>query len=169
MKEYLIVSDTHGFDNRLLTLVYDHPEINGLIFLGDGMSDLACVRHINPDLVCYAVKGNCDFCGDVYHGISCPDERILNLDGHKLMLCHGHYFGAKSSTAHLLAHGRANHCEAVLFGHSHVPFLGYESEEGQAPCYLFNPGSLGRPADGKPSYGILQIHASGLLFSHGKF
>jgi predicted phosphodiesterase len=33
---------------------------------------------------------------------------------------------------------------------------------------LFNPGSLGHPLDGQPSFGTLTIRNNGLLAAHGK-
>ena len=35
------------------------------------------------------------------------------------------------------------------------------------PMWAFNPGSLGEPRGGKPSYGLLQIRNGQMLFSHG--
>ena len=44
MKKYLILSDSHGMENRLISAVYDHSDATAVIFLGDGMSDLACAK-----------------------------------------------------------------------------------------------------------------------------
>ena len=170
MHEYLIVSDTHGCDNRLLSVVYDHPNAKALLFLGDGLSDLACVREVFPNLTCYAVRGNCDWCGTLYHGISCPDEQLLILEGHRLFLTHGHHYGAKFSSARILQKALSLSAEVALFGHSHIPLDVYDrATEDSELCHLFNPGSLGRPYDGKATYGVLQIDGSALLLSHGSY
>ena len=169
MNEYLIVSDTHGADNSLISLVYDHPHAKALIFLGDGMSDLACVKLFRPSLTFYAVKGNCDWCGDLYHGIYCPAEQVITLEGHKIFLSHGHMLGVKSSTDYLLRHALSEGAEAAFFGHTHIPLDIYDRASEDGPlCHLFNPGSLGRPDRGGPSFGILQIDPRpGLVLSHG--
>ena len=169
MKKYLILSDSHGMENRLISAVYDHSDATAVIFLGDGMSDLACAKLMYPNLTYYAVKGNCDWCNDLYHGIYCPEEQVITLEGHKLFLTHGHMYGAKFSTESLLRRALVLDCEAVLFGHSHIPLDVYGKADADAPlCHLFNPGSLGRPYCGEPSYGLLQIsEKDGLIFSHG--
>ena len=34
--------------------------------------------------------------------------------------------------------------------------------------YLFNPGSLGHPREGVPSFGLLMLDGKNVLFSHGR-
>ena len=43
-----------------------------------------------------------------------------------------------------------------LFGHTHLPTL--EERDGVT---LFNPGSIGAPRFGGPSYGLLQLYENG--------
>ena len=55
--------------------------------------------------------------------------------------------------------------DVLLFGHTHRPHEEYLSEEG---LYLCNPGSIGRPSSGDPSFSILDILPNGsVCLSHG--
>ena len=68
---------------------------------------------------------------------------------------------------------RERSADIVLFGHTHLPYEAYiasDSEEEKS-VWLFNPGSMSKPREGKPSYGIIDIFVrSGkrsVLLSHG--
>lgn len=57
---------------------------------------------------------------------------------------------------------RRNSPQGVVFGHSHVPFIG---EEGGV--WLFNPGSAGPPRFRLPTtLGLMEITSKGLTFRH---
>ena len=64
----------------------------------------------------------------------------------------------------LLAAARRAGADIALFGHTHLVHEEYDPESG---IYLFNPGSIGEPREGKPSYGILSLAGENVLFSTG--
>ena len=128
-----------------------------IVILSDSHGYPARIRrvmemHRDADFVC--------FLGD---GLS--ETRIVERAGHRLLLTHGHRFGAKGGTGGLIAAARAEGCDIVLFGHTHLPLESYVPEYGM---YLFNPGSLGHPREGVPSFGLLMLDGKNVLFSHGR-
>jgi len=57
---------------------------------------------------------------------------------------------------------RQHPAQVVIFGHSHLPFLGTEGK-----VCLFNPGSAGPPRWGLPTtLGFIQNTADQLTFKH---
>ena len=68
-------------------------------------------------------------------------------------------------TGALLAAARRAGADIALFGHTHIPHEEYDPESG---IYLFNPGSIGEPRAGRPSYGILSLSGKNVLFSLGE-
>ena len=85
----------------------------------------------------------------------------MEFDGVKLMLVHGHHYGVKSGYGSLLASAKAEGVDAVLFGHTHVPFM--EKREG---ILMLNPGSLRNP---DREYAIIEIEngtVKGVLLQH---
>ena len=156
----LILSDSHGRTGRLGDAVRMHRDADLICFLGDGLSDLD-VYEKTLGIPIYAVRGNCDW-SSLSDAI--PDTRIVEREGHRLFLAHGHTLGVKGGEGGLIAAARAAGCDIALFGHTHLPTEKYLSEYGM---YLFNPGSIGDPREGAPSFGLLMLDRRNVLFSHG--
>ena len=149
----LVFSDSHG---RVKTIDRALSNHNGkadlLIFLGDGIDDIDLISQKYPDIMIYKVRGNCDFmCTDV------PCQGILDLDGIRIMICHGHKYNVKSGTDTILYAGIENEVDAILFGHTHMAIDTVAQINGKQ-IRLFNPGSIGMSG----SYGVLEI-ANGVL------
>lgn len=156
----LILSDTHRRVERLSRVLAMHADADFACFLGDGLADLAAASRIFPAPI-YEVCGNCDS-ASLYP--AAPGTRIVERAGHRLLLTHGHLYGAKWGQGGLIAAAKDAGCDIVLYGHTHLPQETYLSDEN---LYLFNPGSLGEPREGEPSYGLLQLDGKNVLFSHG--
>ena len=166
MKTYLLFSDSHGAGRTMLSVISAQPNVDGILFMGDGLSDLALVAELYPALPIYAVRGNCDW---TLHGINSPKEQLIDLFGHKLFLTHGHLYQAKQTLEHLAEKGISLGAEAVLFGHTHTPYDMFCRVQSDGPLiHLFNPGSIGTSATHLACFGLLQIGNQGLLFSHGQ-
>ncbi|MBQ2999526.1 MAG: metallophosphoesterase family protein [Clostridia bacterium] len=164
-EKFVIFSDVHGRADRVRELVSRHRDASTFLFLGDGLRDLDGLD-FSPVAVC----GNCDL-----FSTDTPEELFLDLGGKKILLMHGHRLSVKSGLDRALAYASARGADALLFGHTHLPEEAY-FPEGTAlsdgtrlarPMWAFNPGSLGEPRGGKPSYGLLQIRNGQMLFSHG--
>ena len=165
--ELLIFSDSHGKPDgmrRAIALQKRRPD--AICFLGDGVYDTES-QDFAP-LLWYTVAGNCDW-GSLAFGN--PTERQLPLEGHTLLLTHGHLFGVKSGYGALISHAAKCGADIVLFGHTHCPHeetipagtvIGDVTLE--RPMYLFNPGSVGESG----WVGTLVLTPETVLFSHGR-
>ena len=92
------------------------------------------------------VPGNCDYQQE-------PEEKILLVEGKKILICHGHRYAVKSGYLTFELAAREKRVDMALCGHTHRVF--YDRHNGVA---LFNPGSIGSPGFGNPpSYGILTL------------
>ena len=139
----LVASDSHGLALRLIDAVRaEQPD--RLIFLGDGVRDLIQVGIACPGLAITHVRGNCDNWSDG------EAERCLSIEGHKLLLLHGHTRHVKQGLRKLRSLAQKLNVELVLFGHTHRPTL--IQEDGVT---YMNPGSIGR--FGRASYGVLEL------------
>ena len=148
----LIVSDSHGHARNLLEVLLRHTDITTVIHLGDGHRECEDAAEAFPDRNFYGVAGNCDF------ACPAPGLRLETFGGKRLMLAHGHHYGVKGGYYTIACAAREREVDAVLFGHTHIPFSDYTDG-----LYLFNPGSL---RDG--NYGIADVCTAGLVFRHMK-
>lgn len=125
-----VFSDTHGDLSPLFALRERLGTLDAIFHCGDFAEE---ARDIGAFLHCpyYAVKGNCDY----YSGE--PLEKLVTLGGKTFLLLHGHTSTGEMS---LIYKGQMARADAVLFGHTHVPYEGWH--EG---ILLLNPGSLSRP------------------------
>lgn len=163
--ELLIVSDSHGHAERLVEAL--HRQIrrpDAICFLGDGLADTEVWASVGIPV--YTVRGNCDWSG-FYRDE--PTERFLYLEGHQLMLTHGHVYDVKSGYERLIAVAREKGADIVLFGHTHMPAeLSVSPQNGERRMYLFNPGSIAYDEGEGYSFGTLTLKGETVLFSHGR-
>lgn len=168
--EFLIFSDSHGRSDSLSHAFQRQIKApDAVCFLGDGLRDLSAGDFYGSML--YAVQGNCDWTPRLADGAFVNDELLLQLEGHRILLCHGHRYQVKSGMGALLMQAVRMDADAVLFGHTHTPLL-CRMDVGECVCgtrlahpiTLFNPGSIGHGG----SFGTLSLSGNTLLFSHGK-
>lgn len=114
-----------------------------IFHLGDNVRD---TRFLRPYAPVVAVRGNCDNERDT------PEETLLELEGIRILLTHGHRQRVKLSLDSLWFSAREKGATLALFGHTHVAF--HAEKDGVT---LFNPGSIGEPRRGGPSYGIVRL------------
>lgn len=167
MLNFLIVSDTHGNEYLLRRLLDANRTVDAVFHLGDGLRELEEITAEGGYPTVFAVRGNCDSEVSFYHRPR-EEELLLEFSGHRLLLLHGHTVSAKLTLGGLLARARTYAADIVLYGHTHDPEEGYRAPEEGGPLRYFNPGSLGRPYDGRPHFGRLTIDDRGdVLFSFG--
>lgn len=137
----IVVSDTHGSPDTLLSALRQEEGADMLLHLGDGLRDCAALDGRYPGEV-WKVRGNCDFAV----GDTC--EQMLMLNGAAIYMTHGHLYDVKMTLNKLWFKGRECGADIVCFGHTHVPLL-----DKQGKLTLLNPGSLrhGR------TYGLITI------------
>ena len=99
----------------------------------------------------YFVSGNCDW------GTDKPDYDIIKFGGKTIFFTHGARFGVKGDLNIAKLFARKNEADILLFGHTHIAMTDYDDG-----LYVMNPGSCGRPREGLPSYGIIDITEAGI-------
>ncbi len=147
----LVVSDTHGNISSAIDII-NNGKFDIIIHLGDHYHDAMRIESIVRHKV-IAVVGNCDFSYE-------EEDKVLEVEGKRLFLTHGHRYKVKKSTKKLKKLIDENHYDMVMFGHSHRALI-----ERYKGATIFNPGSISLPRDGAPSYGIIVIEKNSNIFS----
>ncbi len=126
----LVVSDTHGSINNIIKAIKDNYYPDRLIHLGDYVEDgirLGEALNISTTIV----RGNGDYYTDDYNY-----EDIIEINGKKLFLTHGHKYMVHYDINNLFYRGQELGVDYVLFGHTHVPIIERENN-----MIIMNPGS----------------------------
>ncbi len=160
----LVLSDLHGRVDRAERVLSLHRDADEILFLGDGVRECSSLME-KMALPWIGVRGNCDLFSRV--GEDVPEERMLLLGGFKILMTHGHRLGVKHGIGAAAAYAVSRGADILLYGHTHV------AEErclslGEASLWVMNPGSIGEPRGGEPSYGLIQIQGNSILLSHGR-
>lgn len=145
---YLVLSDSHGNIANMETAV-ERERPDGILHLGDCWRDAECLAERYPDILMELVPGNCDCRPEE------PLEELVILGDCRVLLCHGHTYGVKTS---LLAAGlkaEQDRLDAFLFGHTHKPLV-----DRRGRTLFLNPGSIGTGL--RPTYGILTVEGNRL-------
>lgn len=169
--QLLVLSDSHGRADRVREAVARCRGVDMILFLGDGLRDLSVLAPEDAMRLC-SVRGNCD--GFSLFSDGTPEERFLALDAYHILMMHGHTHGVKSGMERAVAYAAARGADLLLYGHTHEPMATY-LPAGTAvggvvlekPMHVFNPGSIGLPRCGEPSYGRVDLLRGGIVCSHG--
>lgn len=140
----LVLSDSHGKEEYVYSILNDNRDADIIIHLGDGENDIDLSLREIPGITrkrFFAVKGNCDLMS------SLPTTTYENICGYKFYITHGFKQHVKSGVSEIFLDAKNNERQIVLFGHTHRPF--YEERDG---IHLFNPGAVMRG-----NYGIITI------------
>lgn len=116
-----------------------------IIHLGDYWRDAQTLAFACPDIPMTMVPGNCDSC----FGVS--NELLLEREGHKLLLGHGHQWRVKSGPGWALAAAREAGADILLFGHTHQAACWQEGD-----LWIMNPGTAGGVGAGA-SCGVVEL------------
>jgi uncharacterized protein len=148
-----VIADTHGHLAAAVPAIFAGVQL--ILHAGDiGMGEvLAELETIAP--VC-AVSGNVD---------GLPDARLrplfrqLETPAGRIAMTHGHLSLAPSNDpARLVRHFAPFRPDIIVYGHSHIAYLG--QCEGVT---LFNPGAAGHAGFGRqPSVGLITVDAPGV-------
>lgn len=149
----LVISDTHKKLNTAIKVI-EMVKPDRVLHLGDHALDAEDLQSIFDKIIFDYVCGNCDF-----NDYDTPKDKIITLMGKRIWLTHGHLYGVKYSTEHIHRLSVERDVDVALFGHSHIPYLGYEGNR-----IIMNPGSISEPRGGSsPSFGVLEIDSKGAL------
>ncbi|HEY8389919.1 MAG TPA: metallophosphoesterase [Clostridia bacterium] len=145
MTRIVVLSDIHSNTVPLKKISGILTESDYVIFLGDGINSIYPYKNLLGDRL-IMVKGNCDMFSQA------GDEVVMDIDGHKLLITHGHKYHVKESLNDLIYRANEVNADLVLYGHTHIPYM--ETING---CTLVNPGSLGLPRMGHPTYAYIVL------------
>ena len=164
----LVLSDLHGRIDRAERALSLHSDADEILFLGDGIREFSLLME-KKGRPWIGVLGNCDLFSRMGMGDTVPEERMLCLGGMKILMLHGHRVGVKHGIGGAMAYADARGADILLYGHTHVAeeHCFPEGEGRPRSLWVMNPGSIGEPRGGSPSYGLIQIRNGSVLLSHG--
>ncbi len=142
----IVVSDSHTDTSSLERAIESQGKLDMIIHLGDVARDVDYIEANYHPVKVVSVLGNNDF-------LRYDDfERVLDFDGHKIFICHGHTQSVSRGYERLESTARRLGCEAALFGHTHLSV----HERREDGFLLLNPGSVSKPRGCKPSFAVLE-------------
>jgi uncharacterized protein len=134
----LITSDVHANEEALNEIVKKHQDITHHINAGDMC--MSPKKYEKYHII--TVKGNNDF------GVDIPYFRLLDIEGKRILLTHGHYEHVKFGLDRLKLKAKMNEPNICIFGHTHERYMMVDEE-----ILFINPGALG---DHHRSYAIYE-------------
>ncbi len=144
----IIMSDSHGDYISAEQAIRLHRDADYIIHLGDGEDDIYRINNVLLSMRIVRVRGNCSWHSELL------DEQIIEICSRKILCCHGHRYGVKSSLDSLGAAAAAKGCSLALYGHTHIQRL-TEYRDG---LLLFNPGNIRNGC-----YGIAHITPDSII------
>lgn len=147
----LVLSDSHGnIDNMEQAVLDTSPQM--IFHLGDCWRDAETLHARYPEIPLVQVPGNCDFRPQELA------ELVLDLEGKRILLCHGHTYGVKTSLIRAGYVAEEKDLDLFLFGHTHCPLV-----DKRGKTLFLNPGSIGDPV--RPFYAVVSVE-NGRLDGH---
>lgn len=146
------VSDTHHNRKALIEIARCYADMRYLFHLGDNVADAHYLAEHMPDTTVISVRGNCDW------GTEEPENEVVTIKGQRILLTHGHLFHVKFGYDRLEQYGEEAGARAVLFGHTHMPYM-----RNDGGMWLINPGSAGEPRNGEPTVAVILIGEVGIV------
>ena len=155
----LVVSDTHGKDDKLEAAVQKEAPVDLLVHCGDVEGREFFVEAL-AECPCCIISGNNDFFSDL------PREEEIEIGNRRVLVTHGHYYGVSMDIYGLIDEAKARNCQAVFFGHTHKPLI--TEKDG---IFALNPGSLSFPRQEgrRPSYAIVETDPQGTFEAEIKY
>ena len=139
----LVLSDSHGCVDPMQQCV-ELVQPQAILHLGDCWRDAERLAERYPDIPMEHVPGNCDCRSEE------PAEKLLFLEDCRVLICHGHTCGVKTSLLTAGLKAEQDHLDAFLFGHTHKPLV-----DKRGRTLFLNPGTVGKGL--RPTYGILTV------------
>lgn len=138
----LVFSDSHSAMGKMVEAM-EHERPHHVFFLGDHYRDGIELSELYPDIPMDIVRGNCDWGRG-------PDLRVVELEGVRFLLTHGHLQYVKSGLDELLQEAKNRQVQVACFGHTHLAKVVYRDG-----IYLMNPGSAGG-CHAREGYGVIE-------------
>jgi hypothetical protein len=142
MKKIVVMSDNHGNQTSMKKVKELESDADYYIHCGDSEA-----RRQDDLRGWICVAGNNDW------GLDLPKESILEIEGRRIFITHGQFFGYFNREEKMLYTLEENDCTVLLSGHTHMP-MAYNEDN----YYLINPGSTDLPRGGSHrSYAVIYM------------
>lgn len=143
MKKILVLSDSHGDIDAMEGIVRrEQPDL--ILHLGDLCRDFnELQRRLPATQAMQNVCGNCDGFTEV------PDQRVLMVEGKRILMMHGHRYEVKLGYSRAMWAAREAEADILLCGHTHIPL-----DRNLMGLHLMNPGSC---QGSRGTYGIIEL------------
>lgn len=139
----LVFSDSHG-KTTLMHQIIQKDTWDMILHLGDCFDDFLEIKSCY-DIPMHGVIGNVDY---LYEG---PVQELLIIEGIRIFITHGHRYRVKHHLLDFRKKIEEERADIALYGHTHIPHV----ESGK--MIIMNPGSISRPKENRPSYGVIHI------------
>jgi len=148
----LVVSDTHGREKNLQTVLSRVGKLDMVIHCGDVEGGEGRIRSM-IDCELHMVRGNNDFF------TSLEREEVFSVGNYRIFLTHGHLYHIGFGTEALQEAALVRGASIAIFGHTHRPLI-----DQTGSVTLINPGSISQPRqeNHKPSFIIMEIDRFGV-------
>ena len=143
MTTIVVLSDSHGNRRDIEKLFPVMEESDIIIHLGDTSQDGSFIRSKFPQNT-YILNGNCDLMK------SGENEIVLEVEGVKILACHGHLYSVKGTPQKLVNRAKELGCAVALYGHTHSA-----SEMEIDGVLTINPGTMSRYANRSYCYLVI--------------
>ena len=140
----LIFSDSHGEVGDMLDIT-EREKPDEIIHLGDHLRDAETLSFAFPAIPMTRVPGNCD------GWTGAPDRLVLEREGVRILLAHGHQWRVKSGPDLAVAAARQSGADVLLYGHTHAAEC---RQEGN--LWVMNPGTVGGKY-ARATYGVIEM------------
>lgn len=139
----LVFSDSHGSMGKMVEAM-EQERPDHVFCLGDHNKDGLELSAMYPDVPMDVVRGNCDWGKG-------PDLKVVELEGVRFLITHGHLQHVKYGLDELLEAGLQRQVNVICFGHTHRAKIVYRQG-----IYMLNPGSVGGER-APESYGVIEV------------
>jgi len=135
-----VMSDSHGASDKVRRAFDRMTDCSVIVHLGDHAQDVERLKNTHGKQI-YSVAGNCDWFSNE------ENMRLMEMEGVRIMLTHGHREGVKNGLLHLSLKAEELKVQLACYGHTHIPKVDNDGE-----CIFVNPGAL---RDGR--YAIIEL------------
>ncbi len=140
MVKVVVMSDSHGYNNRIDAVLAMESDADVFLHCGDYCSEIGGYHNI------HFVQGNND-----YDEVS--SAKIINVQGTRIYMMHSHQLSFFHREEKMVKLAKEKGCTIFCYGHTHLPH--YSVEDG---IHIINPGSLYHNRDGSDlSYVVIHI------------
>lgn len=156
----LVISDSHGRNDDVKGVIKQVKQLDMLIHCGDIERGDDYIRSL-VDCPVYMVSGNNDY------NLELPAEEVIEVQGYRILVTHGHYQYVNSGVAVLREYGLSQQADVVMYGHTHVPYIDIGED-----ITVLNPGSISYPRQEgrKPTFLVMEINNQGEIhYAHGYY